>query len=314
MKKLSNRMRFVVSISLSLAVLTPMISVVHAQLQKVVLNTTTTTFTPALLEFNGFRVAWTTRYQIRIGLWVYPNLRNDHGLGEYSYHGPALAAFNNRLYIAWTGTDKYALLNVKSSGDGDTFINKVTLREDSAYGPALAVFNNRLYLAWTGVDPQHSLNIISSADGVHFVGKQILGQSSISGPALLAAVDWPHPHTKPTLFITWTGPDKVMNIAGSEDGVHFDFSDTRIPSETSNDRPVLFPWNNVNGTALMTLWFTGTDSRLNSLTSVTPPFGSTFTEKKTFDDTSVAGPSMYHGYLVWSGTDSAHHINIRLVQ
>jgi hypothetical protein len=314
MKRLGVEMRFLVSLSLLIAVLTFAIFVADAQLQKVVLNAKST-FTPALLEFNGgFRIAWTTRYEIRIALWVYPNFRNDHGLREFSYHAPALAVFNNRLYIAWAGTDKYALLNVKSSQDGEKFSNKVTLREDSAYGPALAVFNNRLYLAWTGVDPQHSLNIISSADGVTFSAKQILGQSSMSGPALTATAAWPYAHSKEKLFITWTGPDKAMNIAGSDDGVHFDFSDTRVPSETSNDRPVLFAWNNVNGTALMTLWFTGTDSRLNSLTSVTPPFGSTFNQKKTFDDTSVAGPSMYHGYLGWSGTDSDHHINIRLVQ
>jgi hypothetical protein len=293
--------------------------VVVEAVDKIVLNGTSG-FGPALTSFNGLRrIAWTTKYEIRIAVFVAgPLPTHDHGLREYSFHAPALADFNKRLYIAWAGTDKYALLNVKSSQDGETFGNKVTLREDSAYGPALAVFNNRLYLAWTGVDKQHSLNIISSADGANFSNKQILGQSSIAGPALTTTpAGWPGTGSQERLFITWTGPDKGMNIASSNDGVHFDFTNTRIPSESSNDRPVLYPWKNVNGTAIMSLWFTGTDSRLNSLQSVavTPfPDGPSFGQKVTFDDTSIAGPAMYNGWLAWTGTDGAHHLNIKLVQ
>ena len=67
----------------------------------------------------------------------------------------------------------------------------------------------------------------------------------------------------------------------------------------------------------MTLWFTGTDSRLNSLVAlVIPsfPVGPSFGQKSTYDDTSVAGPTMFDGYLGWSGTDDAHHLNVRLMQ
>jgi hypothetical protein len=313
-------MRILRSVVLTVGFLAVATFVVVGDLPTVVLNATSG-FGPALSDFNGIiRMAWTTQYEVRIARYgPGPMLRNDHGLREYSRHSPALAVFNKRLYIAWTGTDKYALLNVKSSQDGETFDSKVTIRtEDSAYGPALAVFNNRLYLAWTGVDKQHSLNIISSSDGVKFTGKQILGQSSISAPALMATpAGWPHTLDKEQLLITWTGPDKGMNIAGSNDGVHFDFSNSRIPSETSNDRPVLFATKNVNGTAYMALWFTGTDARLNRLASnyVTPfPYGPSFGQKSTYDDTSIAGPALLEGaYLAWTGTDDAHHLNIKLV-
>lgn len=316
-------MRILLSVVLVVAFVTVGTFVAVGDLPTVVLNATSG-FGPALSDFNGIvRVAWTTNYEIRIARYgPGPGLVNDHGLGEYSRHAPALAVFNNRLYIAWTGTDKYVLLNVKSSQDGETFLpkDKATLREDSAYGPALAVFNNRLYLAWTGVDAQHSLNIISSADGLHFLpkDKHILGQSSIAGPALMTTPpEWPHKLDQQQLLITWTGPDKGMHIAGSRDGFNFDFSDTRIPSETSNDRPVPYATKNGNGTAYMALWFTGTDARLNRLTSVTPfpgfP-GSTFGGKETHDDTSIAGPALLEGsWLGWTGTDDAHHLNMKLV-
>jgi len=312
-------MRTLRSVVLTVAFVSVATILVVGDLPKIVLNATSG-FSPALIDFNGIiRIAWTTKYEIRIARYgPGPKLTNDHGLGEYSLHAPALAVFNNRLYIAWTGTDKYALLNVKSSKDGETFGNKITLREDGAYGPALAVFKNRLYLAWTGVDKQHSLNIISSSDGVNFSNKQILGQSSIAGPALMTIpARWPYPGSgDERLFITWTGPDKGMNIARSDDGAHFDFSNTRIPSETSNDRPVL-SFTKPGQTGIMQLWFTGTDARLNLLASTMVgdvPLAPTFVQKSTFDDTSIAGPAMYNGYLAWTGTDDAHHLNIRLMQ
>jgi hypothetical protein len=206
-------MRLLRLIGITIAILTVATSL--AQLPKIVLNATSSTFSPAITKFNDrFSIAWTTRYEIRtVFTQNFALIQNDPGrpLRQFSHHGPALTVFNNLLYIAWTGTDKYALLNVMSSKDGINFSNKVTLREDSAYGPALAVLNNRLYLTWTGVDPQHSLNIISSADGVNFIGKHILGQSSMSSPALLATPpDWPNTGNKQQLFMTWTGPDKGM--------------------------------------------------------------------------------------------------------
>ena len=105
-----------------------------------------------------------------------------------------------------------------------------------------------------------------------------------------------------------------MNIAGSDDGVHFDFSNTRIPSETSNDRPVLYAFRGVDGPAYMQLWFTGTDAHLNRLLSVNVtafPMGPSFGQKQTYDDTSIAGPVLHEwGWFAWTGTDDAHHVNI----
>jgi hypothetical protein len=143
-------MRILLYVVLILAFLTIVILVVGGDLSGISLNASSG-FGPDLGYFNGsILIAWTTKYEIRIAEYApgpSPKLTKDHGLGEYSLHAPALEVFKNRLYIAWTGTDKYALLNVKSSQDGETFDHKSTLPEDSANGPALAVFNNRLYLA-----------------------------------------------------------------------------------------------------------------------------------------------------------------------
>jgi hypothetical protein len=325
-------MRIPRSIVLTVALLTVATFVVGEAGEKIIIPFATSGFAPALTGFNGrMHIAWTKPYEIRIALS--PNgifWTNDHGLGETSAHGPALAAFNNRLYIAWTGTDKDSLLNVKSAQDGENFGGKVPPLPyyHSFYGPALAVFNNRLYLAWT--DEKKSLNLVWSTDGVNFppANKINLGQPSIAGPALMSTPrGWPSASAKQRLFITWTGPDQGMNIASSDDGVHFDLSSARIPRAraTSNDRPVLFPTMFARSTPdpssypVMYLYFTGTDARLNQIfTLSTTPTGADFDPGPTalggigtVDDTSIAGPAIYNGYVAWTGTDDAHHLNVK---
>src|SRR3954454_9149604 len=88
----------------------------------------------------------------------------DVNLPETSPFAPAVASFNGKIYIAWTGTDSGHHLNVESSSDSTYFSNKVTLPESSIAAPALAVFGGKLYIAWT--DTAHHLNVESSSNGV----------------------------------------------------------------------------------------------------------------------------------------------------
>ncbi len=260
--------------------------------------------TPGLGLWNGILyVAWSDQRQLhtlrsrdRGGHWG-----NDTLLNETSHHGPAICEFNGDLYIAWTGTDEFALLNVKSSHDGDTFANKVTLREDSAFGPALTVFNEELYLAWVGVDPQRQLNIISSPDGTNFHNKQILGQSSIGSPALEVARTDSSPFGDPgvpVLLLAWTDPTGSLRVGGSTDGQTFLFGGP-IGSETSVTGPALqtqefLPSLN---TVVYIAW-TGTDPgrHLNAMVSLHPDqFSDGFdpSTKHTFRDSSPpGGPSL----------------------
>ncbi|MCT7979829.1 hypothetical protein, partial [Laspinema olomoucense] len=56
------------------------------------------------------------------------NFENKITLPETSFTAPALAVFDNRLYLAWTGTDESHSLNLISSADGVNFENKITLQ------------------------------------------------------------------------------------------------------------------------------------------------------------------------------------------
>ena len=74
-------------------------------------------------------------------------------LSQNSVTGPALAVFNGRLYMAWTGTDNPNHLNVAYTTDGVNFTAPVTLSGNSSVawaGPGLAAFNGKLYLSFTG--------------------------------------------------------------------------------------------------------------------------------------------------------------------
>jgi hypothetical protein len=91
--------------------------------------------------------------------------------------GPAIAAFNGKMYLTWTGGGN--AINIASSTDGLNYSNKSLVKNPSnnsvntAIGTtALAAVNGRLYLAWAGEDPNHSINVASSADGVNFTTPQ----------------------------------------------------------------------------------------------------------------------------------------------
>jgi len=146
----------------------------------------------------------------------------------------ALTAFNDRLYIAWTGTDSEHRLNVMSSLDGVSFGSKVILGDTSIAAPALAVFNGKLYIAWTGTDSLHRLNVMSSLDGVSFGNKVILGETSNAGPALDVR---PVGTRADELTLAWTGTDARLNTLVTTNGR--DFFNKVILGETSIAGPAL---------------------------------------------------------------------------
>jgi len=287
-------------------------------------------------------------YELEFTIEELPVPTGEGPLAETSESGPALTTFNDRLYIAWAGTD--GRLNVMSSSDGVNFSGKVTLSEFSFVAPALTLFQGRLTIAWTGTDGR--LNIMSSSDGINFGDKVTLEETSNAAPALVTAalVDLPLPGR---LYLGWTGTDGRLNVMSSLDGVNFESKVTL--EDTSNVAPVLkdftgrlyIAWTGTDGrlnvmsssdgvnfggkvtlgetsfaapalevfSSRFNIAWTGTDGRLNIMSSLD---GVNFGDKATLAETSIAAPALSRfrslvggGYIAWTGTDK--RLNVRFI-
>ena len=100
----------------------------------------------------------------REGAWTRPvRVPGEAALGGT---GVVLAAFNNRLYLAWTGTDGRGNLRSSATGTNWALGDKVTLNEWSNKAPSLLRQENYLYLGWVETDSR--LNVKSSTTGTNF--------------------------------------------------------------------------------------------------------------------------------------------------
>jgi hypothetical protein len=124
---------------------------------------------------------------------------------------PALASFDGKLYIAWTGN--VTTLNVESSTDGMTFSNKVTLpeTETSHAAPALTVENaashgqpTSLVLGFTSVGSE-LINTQVSTDGRTFSGKMTSTQTGFEGLALVSP-------SRGMLDVAWTSTTNLRQL------------------------------------------------------------------------------------------------------
>jgi len=114
---------------------------------------------------------------------------------------------DDRLYIAWTGTDNSNTLNVAYTSDLQNF-NKIELPETASYGPALAFANKTLYIAWVGTDPGRTINIRSSPDGVNWKNKYILHERT-DAPPVLAVIKGPWADQ---LILLFRGKDSTRTL------------------------------------------------------------------------------------------------------
>ena len=156
-------------------------------------------------------------------------------LAETSSVNPALANFDGRLFLAWTGRDDRHRLNVLSSGDGVNFGNKRTLEDTSIAGPALASFERKLFIAWTGRDDAHHLNGMPSLDGLAFGNKRTFNDpgedfTSFDNLALIAGTE------AEVILLAWSDRGRHLNLLETDNlssaNGHRDnfrrFSDTSI--------------------------------------------------------------------------------------
>jgi hypothetical protein len=183
---------------------------------------------PALDTFNGrLYIAW-TGFDGRINLASSPDgVRFDRAetfaqtsfkpvviakINTQAEMAPALASFDGRLWIAWTGSDPQHHLNTMSSADGINFSQVTTYVATSEDAPALVVQPGtspnqpaRLVLGWTGVGNK-LLNVMSTTvNAPGFFNPTALPQTANNGIALYATVPG-------KLGIAWAGTDIQYHI------------------------------------------------------------------------------------------------------
>jgi hypothetical protein len=130
---------------------------------------------------------------------------------------PAVAVFNNRLYVAFLANDASNILYINSSSDGVNF-TAATAYPNIQMGsaPALAVFNGKLYVAFRSDDSRNILFISSSSDGVAFPAATPYANIAMGGAPSLAAYN-------NQLFVAFRANDSsnLLFTAASPDGVSF---------------------------------------------------------------------------------------------
>ncbi|MFG2488019.1 hypothetical protein ACIBTP_19420 [Streptomyces avidinii] len=106
-----------------------------------------TTDTPALATFNGV-----LHCAVRGGTYIFISRLQAGRWSDFyrvpqlvTHHAPALAVFNNRLYLAYTGQGNDPQL--LSSADGTTWSPQIQLPGSATTGPALAVRDGYLHYA-----------------------------------------------------------------------------------------------------------------------------------------------------------------------
>ena len=230
----------------------------------------------------------------------------------------------NRSAIAWTGTDAAHHLNVERSAEGLTFFDKRTLGETSPFRPDVTQIGQPeggfVTVAWTGTDANHSLNILPiTVTGISLVPgtKTILSQfSSNAGPHLTSG-------GSTSLVLSWTsralGP--MAAVANSPD---LQFGLVATLPQTSAFAPDTLFISAVQGPPVWISW-TGTDAAHHLNLQFTTTYPAFPNAKTVLSDTAFGGPALAleqvamavpvaFPQLAWTGTDSAHHLNIAKIQ
>ena len=148
-----------------------------------------------------------------------PHLVSKQILGETSIDGPGLAKnivgaeAERTLVLAWTGTDALHRLNLLTSTNGTTWINKRTLGETAFVRPAVErmpeMAGGEVVLAWSGTDTRHTLNVLWNAynSGSSAMKKVTFwGDTSFTAPAIAMSGD--------RIYVVWAGtdPNHSLNI------------------------------------------------------------------------------------------------------
>lgn len=216
---------------------------------------------PALVSHNGkLFIAWVgTNWAHSLCVAEVPITPNGPSdltgkvvLRETSENAPALASYQDTLYLGWTGMNYAHSLCVMLSPDGQNFLDKFVSAETSDSAPALVVHNNSLFIAWKGSN-NTLLSVARVPWGLNadFGNKVVLTETSSTNPAL--ASQWG------MLSLMWkSSTDTRLSTLSSIDGHTFFGFTKHITSNTSDNAPALTSSN----TDLLIAW-TATNNAKN---------------------------------------------------
>ena len=117
---------------------------------------------------------------------------------------PALATFNNQLFMAWKGLEFDERLFFSSYNGTSWAAQQQIPGVWSSTGPALAVFQNKLYMAWKGMGNDQSMWWTSFNGATWAAQQQIPGVASSTGPRLAVFNN--------TLYMAWKGMEDDQRL------------------------------------------------------------------------------------------------------
>jgi kumamolisin len=117
---------------------------------------------------------------------------------------PALAAFNNQLFMAWKGIEFDERLWFTSYNGTSWAAQQQIPGVWSSTGPALAVFQNKLYMAWKGMGNDQSMWWTSFDAAKWAAQQQIPGVATSTGPRLAVFNN--------RLYMAWKGMEDDQRL------------------------------------------------------------------------------------------------------
>jgi len=228
--------------------------------------------TPSAIVANGrLSLIWTETKNPGQFRWIHADRESggwtrkrivDDGKLRHSPHRPAIAFFNGRYYVAWTGTNKshpYIHLLRSTDATGEYWTDQIRFdgaqnrpEAESSEGPVLLAANGRLHIVWVGSNKPGQFRWITSTDGVTWGDKRILadtGETRESNYRPSIAFFRNH------YYLAWTGTNaahphvhmiRSTTSSGRTWGNHirFDGEHPAHPEAKSSDGPCLLAANN----------------------------------------------------------------------
>ena len=158
----------------------------------------------------------------------------DHGVGQTSSQGPALAALGDTLVLAFVANNSTGNLLTCTSTDGIHWSGSHGVGQLTNAAPALGVLGgtDTLVMAFVAGNATRNLLTSTSTDGINWSTDHGVGQTSSQGPALAALGS--------TLVLAFVANNSTGNLltCTSTDGIHWS-GNNGVAGQSSKAAPAL---------------------------------------------------------------------------